>query len=117
MTKALTSLDASNPDISGTARLLEQNRILNEEIKKHGEKRALFAFALTLSENSNIDYQPDDAYKVKNAIDTMMQHDLKLPATTESLKAIQDNLNRILSSQEEDASISPKKGCTQIMTA
>lgn len=103
MTKTPTSLDANNPDISGTARLLEQNRILNDEIKKHGEKRAMFAFALALSENSNIDYQSDDAYKVKNAINTMMHHDLKLPTTAESLRVSQDSLNRILFSQEEDA--------------
>lgn len=94
--------NAHQPDISGTARLLEQNRILDEVIEEHGENRAMFAFALSLSENSNIDYQPDDARKVKNAINTMMHHNLELHKAAEFLRASQDNLNRTLFSQEED---------------
>ena len=97
------SLDSNKPDISGTARLLEQNRILDEVIQQHGENRAMFAFALSLSENSNTDYQPDDARKVKNAINTMMHHDLELHRAAEFLRASQENLNRTLFSQEEGA--------------
>lgn len=88
--------DPNKPDISGTARLLEQNRILDEVTAQHGEKRAMFAFALALSEKSNTDFQPDDASKVKIAINTMMHNDLELVKTAEFLRTSQERLNQTI---------------------
>jgi hypothetical protein len=93
------SNDLNKPEISGTSRLLEQNRILNEVIAEHGENRAMFAFALSLSEKSNTDYQPDDARRVRTAINTMMHHDLEIPKTAEFLRTSQESLNQTIFSE------------------
>jgi len=87
--------------ITGTASLLKQSRILNKVIDEHGEKRAMFAFALSLSEHSNIDYQPDDGKKVATAINIMMHTDLSLEPTADFLKKSQESLNQTLLNLDE----------------
>jgi chemotaxis regulatin CheY-phosphate phosphatase CheZ len=86
----------------GTAHLLEQSRTLTNVIDEHGEKRAMFAFALSLSENSDLDYQPDDAKKVHNAINTMMHEDLQLESIAEFLKQSQESLNQTLFNLDDE---------------
>ena len=93
--------DSIKPETSGTARLLEKNRVLDEVFRLDGENRAMFAFALSLSENSNTDYQPDDARKVKNPINTMMNCDLALHETAKFLRESENILNETLFLKEK----------------